>query len=332
LAKADDLPRQVEVKNIRFLSHVEEQGAPAALAMALNWSGVSSDAAALAPKLKGEGLQSEIIDEVHQRGRNAYPVTDLRSVLQELAAGHPVLVRQEPSGRVNPVWRYALVVGYDLDNKVLLVHSGRLEHLKLPFQVFEGNWQRADNWGVVVMAPNQPPASTMALAAFRNTPTAVAQAELDRAPTKAPTKAVTSDRTKVAGSAHRSQDKTKLAKSTAPAKTHVADTASTKRPPTHAKPVTTVASKTPSAHDPQLAAKLAKEKKDKAKDKQLATVPVDKPAATDHKPAAPSPNAPAKTKTDDRTGAATPTTKTRQAAIDPALARLLSVVPVAYQR
>lgn len=177
LAKSADLPHQAQVSNVRFLPHVEEQGAPAALAMALNWSGASSEVATLAPKLKGGKLQAEIIDEARQHGRSAYPVTDLRAVLQEVAAGHPVLVRQEPSGRPTPVWRYALVVGYDLDSKMLLVHSGRLEQVKLPFQVFEGNWQRADNWGVVVMAPSQPPASAVALAAYRsNRVTALAQA------------------------------------------------------------------------------------------------------------------------------------------------------------
>lgn len=300
LAKSEDLPRQAEVANVRFVSHVDEQGAPAALAMALAWSGAPSEVAALVPRLKGDGLQAEIIGEAQQRGRNAYPVTDLRGVLQELAAGHPVLVRQEPSGRPTPVWRYALAVGYDLDNKVLLVHSGRLEHVKLPFQVFESNWQRAGNWGVVVMAPNQPPASATALAAYRSTAIAVAQAT---PPAKTPA-AKAAPTSKVAAANGK----------TAPAaRTQVADTATIKPAAKPTKPITKVAVKSAKSAQNKVAAKTAPRT-----GKQLATVPVEKPAKPQVDPA--------------KTEPVSTTAKGRQAAIDPGLARLLSVVPVAYRR
>lgn len=298
LAKSEDLPRQAEVANVRFVSHVDEQGAPAALAMALTWSGAPSEAATLAPRLKGEGLQEEIVGEARQRGRNAYPVADLRSVLQELAAGHPVLVRQEPSGRPTPVWRYALVVGYDLDNKILLIHSGRLEHVKLPFQVFESNWQRASNWGVVVMAPNQPPASATALAAYRSTAAAFAQA----APPPASTSARVAQTSKVATA----KGKT--------ARTQVADTATTRQAAKSTDKSTKSADKSAKSSTSKVAAKTSPRTT-----KQLATVPAEKPVKPETDPA----------KTEPVT---TAPVKGRQAAIDPGLARLLSVVPVAYHR
>lgn len=260
LTQPNDLPRQSEVKNVRFVPHVDEQGAPGALAMALTWSGAPSQVSVLAPKLKGDGLQTEIVDEVTHSGRRAYPVTDLRGVLQELAAGHPVLVRQEPSGRPTPVWRYALVVGYDLDSKVLLVHSGRLENIKLPIQVFESNWQRADNWGVVVMAPNQPPASPTAVAAYRSMATAVAEA----APAKS--------------------QQTKVAAKTTPrttAKTQVANNTATKPALKAAKPASKVA-------DAGKGRERSAAKTSGKPAKQLATVPADKPA----KPAKTEPDVP----------------------------------------
>ncbi|GEM_PF-4950804 len=296
LAKSDGLPRQAEVANVRFVSHVDEQGAPAALAMALTWSGAPSEPTTLAPRLKGEGLQKEIVGEARQRGRNAYPVTELRGVLQEIAAGHPVLVRQEPSGRPTPVWRYALAIGYDLDAKVLLVHSGRLEHVKLPFQVFESNWQRAGNWGVVVMAPNQPPASSTALAAYSPTPTTtVAQA------TPAPAAK--------GASAATSQVAAAVPPKGAAGKVQLADTATTKQAAKAQKPTTKVADKSDKSTKPttKVAAKPSSQT-----GKQVATVPAEKPAKTEAAPVT--------------------TTKGRQAAVDPGLARLLSVVPVAYHR
>lgn len=284
LAAPEGLPRQAEVENVRFLAHVDQQGAPSALAMALNWSGGRTDAGLLAPRLTGDGLQAEIVGQAKQFGRQAWPVSDLRGVLEELAAGHPVLVRQEPSGRPTPVWRYALVVGYDLDAKVLYAHSGRLERVKVPIQVFESNWQRADNWGVVVMAPNRAPASQMALAAYQDSQKTIAVAQAEPAAAAQPAKQQLAARLSPAS-------KTTIAAKPAPRTT-----------------TTKVAAKQTGP-----AAKSAMKKPGPSE--QVATVPAEKPAA-----------APAKLPPTSQLASH------RTAAIDPGLARLLSVVPVAYQR
>lgn len=297
LAAPEGLPRQAEVDNVRFLAHVDQQGAPAALAMALNWSGSRLDVGILAPHMTGDGLQTEILGQAKQYGRHAWPVNDLRSVLEEVAAGHPVLVRQEPSGRPTPVWRYALVVGYDLDAKVVYAHSGRLERVKVPIQVFESNWQRAENWGVVVMAPNSVPASSMALAAYQDNQKTIMMAKAEPATTQPARQQL--------ATAQSRPDRQLAAK--ALAKTEIAAVPAPK-PSIPTSTTTKVAGK---QNGP--AAKSALKKP--APSEQLATVPAGKPAAT------PARLAPTSQLASHRT-----------AAMDPALARLLSVVPVAYQR
>ncbi len=154
-----ELPPRAAVAGLEFQSHVDDQGAPGALAMALNWAGKATQARMLVPDLAGDSKQRAILDLATRHGRLAYPVHSLPQVLAELAAGHPVLTLQEPSGRPDPRWRYALLVGYDLERARLYAHSGVLQRLPLPLQVFEGNWQRAGNWGVVILPPGRLPAT-----------------------------------------------------------------------------------------------------------------------------------------------------------------------------
>lgn len=159
LADPGALPRQAMVGGVSFQSHVDDGGAPGALAMALGWSGLRTQATALVPGSTDRPSRDFVVQTVNRHGRVAYPVNSLRALLLEVAAGHPVLTLQEPSGGAVAVWRYALVVGYDLKRGTLTVHSGVIENMKLPISVFERNWQRAENWAVVVLPPERMPAT-----------------------------------------------------------------------------------------------------------------------------------------------------------------------------
>lgn len=164
LADRGSLPPRAQVGPIPFQPHVDHQGAPGAVAMALHWAGRSTLAASLVTELSGESKTGAILGLAARLGRLAHPVRDLREVLAELAAGNPVLTLQEPSGRPRPVYRYALLVGYDLKRKVVYAHSGVLRNLAVPLAVFEGNWERAGTWATVILPPDRPPATDAVLA------------------------------------------------------------------------------------------------------------------------------------------------------------------------
>jgi hypothetical protein len=76
------------------------------------------------PERKGT-LQVEMVSASRERDLLVYPVArDLKAVMTELDAGNPVLVMQNLAFNWYPQWHYAVVVGYDLDKREMIVHSG----------------------------------------------------------------------------------------------------------------------------------------------------------------------------------------------------------------
>ena len=95
--------------------------------MALAWSGLRIDPDDLAPQvytpsLKGS-LQPAMITAARRHSRVAYPISGANALLQEIAAGHPVIVLQNLGLSWIPVWHYAVVIGYDLNQEVIILQQ-----------------------------------------------------------------------------------------------------------------------------------------------------------------------------------------------------------------
>ncbi|HSA82734.1 MAG TPA: C39 family peptidase, partial [Geminicoccaceae bacterium] len=92
------LPPRAEVADVPFFPQEEAWCGPAALAMALSWSGLpvtQEEAAAQVYTPGREGtLQSDVVAAARRNGRLAVPVATLSDLMAELAAGHPVVVFQ----------------------------------------------------------------------------------------------------------------------------------------------------------------------------------------------------------------------------------------------
>lgn len=157
------LPRRVELTATPFFPQARYQCGPAALATVLTARGVTVSPEELArevylPAREGS-LQAEIVAAVRQRGLLAVAVEpDLDAVLEEIAAGHPLLVLQNLGLDWLPRWHYAVVVGYDLDAQKLLLRSGTEPRRITQFAVFLNTWNRSHRWGLVVLAPGSLPA------------------------------------------------------------------------------------------------------------------------------------------------------------------------------
>jgi hypothetical protein len=78
-------------------------------------------------------------------------------VLRTLAAGQPVLVLLNLSLPIWPRWHYAVVVGYDLDQGEVHLHSGTQGDARWPLQTFEHTWARSGHWAMVASRPEQIP-------------------------------------------------------------------------------------------------------------------------------------------------------------------------------
>lgn len=115
------------------------------------------------PERKGT-LQVELVSASRERDLLVYPVAgELKAVMTQVDAGNPVLVMQNLAFNWFPQWHYAVVVGYDLEKREMIVHSGLSEAQREPFKVFMRTWDRADRWARVMLPPHQLPADAQPL-------------------------------------------------------------------------------------------------------------------------------------------------------------------------
>ncbi len=162
-----DLPERADLAHTPFFAQADYECGPAALAMVMGAAGHPTTPEALVPQVyvparKGS-LQVEMPVAVRRAGLLAYTLEPkLEAVLQEVAAGHPVLVFQNLSLPWYPVWHYAVVIGYDRQAGQLMLHSGTTARMPISLDAFENTWARGQHWALVALAPGQLPATAKA--------------------------------------------------------------------------------------------------------------------------------------------------------------------------
>lgn len=169
----------VELTGVPFFPQEAYQCGPAALATVLGWSGTSITPDALTPQVyvpaRQGSLQVELLGAARRQGRVPYVIEPrLPALLDELYAGHPVLVLLNLGLSWYPVWHYAVVVGYDPATDRIIMRSGRVKRDTLRLAVFERTWARSNYWALLVLPPDQLPATAGEL------PYLQAVAELER--------------------------------------------------------------------------------------------------------------------------------------------------------
>jgi len=161
------IPPHVELDQVVFFPQEEHQCGPASLAMALQHAGQNIEPEQLKPFLylpeKQGSLQAEMLATARRYGALAYVLKpELQDVLAELAAGNPVVVVQNLGLSWYPVWHYAVVIGYDIHSKEMILRSGTERRQNMPFTTFENTWARSAHWAMVVLPPERIPATASA--------------------------------------------------------------------------------------------------------------------------------------------------------------------------
>jgi hypothetical protein len=161
------LPPSAEIRNVPYFAQTEHHCGPAALAMALGGAGIKVTPGQLADQVYLPGrqgsLQVEMLAAARRNGLVAYVLEPyLDDVLFEVAAGTPVITLENYGAPYFPVWHYAVAIGFDLQRREMIRHSGALERKALPLSVFEYFWRqgyRGGRWAMVAVPPERVPAT-----------------------------------------------------------------------------------------------------------------------------------------------------------------------------
>ena len=156
------LPPHTEITSVPFYAQTEFQCGPATLAMVLNHQGVNTDVEELIPQVflpgRDGSVQPEMLATVRRHEQLAFPIRGtMDALLNHLAAGDPVVVMQNLSLPIYPMWHYAVAIGYDLPSETLILRSGEIERHTMSFSRFDATWARTERWGFVVAEPGTLP-------------------------------------------------------------------------------------------------------------------------------------------------------------------------------
>ena len=163
-APPQDLPPRTELRGVPFFPQTPYHCGPAALATVLTHIGLAATPEQLAdavflPAREG-ALQAEMLAATRRFGALAVPIQpQLSALLQEVAAGHPVVLLQNLGLSIMPRWHYAVLVGYELTAREVTMRSGTNERETMGFALFERTWARSAHWAFVAVAPGRLPAT-----------------------------------------------------------------------------------------------------------------------------------------------------------------------------
>jgi hypothetical protein len=159
------LPQRVELTQVPFHVQGDFLCGPASLAMVFNAAGISSasvDSVTPMVYLPGRqgSLQTEMLGATRRTGLVAYTLApQLEDVLREIAAGTPVVVLLNLALKLVPVWHYAVIVGYDLDKREVIVRSAGKARDEWSFGFLEYFWQESGYWSMLALPPGRLPAT-----------------------------------------------------------------------------------------------------------------------------------------------------------------------------
>ena len=153
-----------QIIDVPFYNQAEFHCAPAALKMMtgyLNQEIAYDELVKMlyAPEAKGT-FQNDLLAATRRLSLLALPVDNMEEIIKELQDKRPVLVFQNLALSWIPKWHYAVVVGYDLDKKEVILHTGDYKNFPMSMRTFEKTWKRVDQWGYIIVKPGEVPLNT----------------------------------------------------------------------------------------------------------------------------------------------------------------------------
>jgi tetratricopeptide (TPR) repeat protein len=151
LANPPAIALKYQIPGVPFYPQEEYFCGPTTLSEIFNFYGVNKTPEQIAPalfipELQGS-LQIEMVAAARQQGLLAYAESgNLTQLLSLVSENIPVIVLQNVSTSLYPMWHYAVVTGYDLNKQQVQLHSGTEKNRIAELKVFERTWQRGQYW------------------------------------------------------------------------------------------------------------------------------------------------------------------------------------------
>ncbi len=157
LERPPNVSRSRIINAVPFIKQQTTQCGPTTLAMVLEHYGEKRDLETLVLQIqtkdKNGSLQSNMIGGARRQGMMAVTLNGFSDLLKEVNAGHPVIIFENLALSWWPQWHYAVVYGYDLDQQIVYLHTGRDRSTSITFARLEADWRLGDYWGLVVLPP-----------------------------------------------------------------------------------------------------------------------------------------------------------------------------------
>lgn len=156
LAEPPAIASQHLIPQVPFYPQQEYFCGPTTLSEVAGFYGLKKDPATIAPTTFISGLQGTLQIEMsaatRQLGLVAYAQRGtMHQLLSLVAENIPVIVLQNNSLAWLPQWHYAVVIGYDLQRKEVILHTGVTEAHRLNFSTFERTWARGNYWFLAML-------------------------------------------------------------------------------------------------------------------------------------------------------------------------------------
>ena len=146
---------------VPYIPQDDFQCGPAAVAMVMAFSGEAVPLPTLtseiySPALHGS-LQPALVAAGRRHGWLAWEISEFDAILQEVAAGRPVIILQNRGLTWKPLWHYAVVVGFDAVRGRTYLNSGREEQREVATRTVRSTWERGGRWGLLLLPPGALP-------------------------------------------------------------------------------------------------------------------------------------------------------------------------------
>lgn len=164
-----DLPSTALIEDAPFVAQDDYYCGPSALSMMLQAQGIAPSLQTLTDMVYVPARQGSFQIELKAAARRfdllPYQLApNIEDVFREVASGNPVLVLQNLALQSSPTWHYAVVVGYDLDQKEVILHSGLEPFSRIAIGTFERTWLNGIDWALVILPPDTLPNTATPLA------------------------------------------------------------------------------------------------------------------------------------------------------------------------